>query len=81
MGILIRIPCFILQPTELLSSWESLAKWSENAAEAKLLQDEMQQLKVVIRAYGTHSVLLESREAIEITIQTYQVRRTEQMIN
>lgn len=61
-------------PTELLSSWESLAKWSENAAEAKLLQDEMHLLKVVIMAYGTHSVPLESREAIEITIQTFQVR-------
>lgn len=62
------------QSTELLSSWESLAKWSENAAEAKRLQDEMHQLKVVIKGYGTYNVLLESREAIEITIEQFQVR-------
>lgn len=59
---------------ELLSSWESLAKWSETAAEAKQLQDEMHTLKLVIKGYGCHSVLLESKEAIEITIQEFQVR-------
>lgn len=68
---------FIELSTELLSSWESLAKWSENAAEAKRLQEEMQQLNVVIKGYGTlTNVLLESKEAIQITIQTFQVRNS-----
>lgn len=64
---------FVLQ-TELLSSWECLAKWSENAAEAKLLQDDMRELKLVIKAYGIQNVLLESKEAIETIILEFKVR-------
>lgn len=76
--MLITILCSTIQPTELLSSWESLAKWSENAAEAKRLQNEMHELRVVIKGYGTHSVLLESKEAIKETIQNFQVSKVEE---
>lgn len=60
--------------TELLSSWECLAKWSENSAEARVLQDEIGELKLIIKAYGIQSATLESKEAIDATILEFEVR-------
>lgn len=65
---------------ELLSSWETLLKWSENAAEAKQLQEEMDELKVVLDTYGTKNILLESKASIESVSDILRVSEIQRLL-
>ncbi|KAG4070669.1 hypothetical protein HA402_013589 [Bradysia odoriphaga] len=53
---------------ELLSSWESLLHWSENASVARQLQEEMLVLKSVLNKLGNRDGILDSESSIQMSI-------------
>lgn len=53
---------------ELLSSWESLLHWSENASVARQLQEEMSVLKSVLNKLGNRDGILDSESSIQMSI-------------
>lgn len=59
--------------TELLSSWESLLHWSENASVARQLQEEMLVLKSVLNKLGNRDGILDSESSIQISIDELKV--------
>lgn len=60
--------------TELLSSWESLLHWSENASVARKLQEEMLVLKSVLNKLGNRDGILDSESSIQMSIDELKVR-------
>lgn len=59
--------------TELLSSWESLLHWSENASVARQLQKEMLVLKSVLNKLGNRDGILDSESSIQMSIDELKV--------
>lgn len=59
--------------TELLSSWESLLHWSENASVARQLQEEMLVLKSVLNKLGNRDGILDSESSIQMSIDELKV--------
>ncbi|KAJ6636118.1 Klarsicht protein, partial [Pseudolycoriella hygida] len=53
---------------ELLSSWESLLHWSENASVARELQQEMLVLKSQLNKLGNRDGILDSEASIQMSI-------------
>lgn len=61
------------QIAELLSSWESLLHWSENASVARQLQEEMVVLKTVLNKLGNRDGILDSEASIQMSIDDLKV--------
>lgn len=59
--------------TELLSSWESLLQWSENASVARQLQEEMSVLKGVLNKLGNRFGTFDSESTIQLSIEELKV--------
>ncbi|EDV96000.1 GH15451 [Drosophila grimshawi] len=60
------------QTKDLLVAWEDLLNWSENAASARKLQQEMSALKHSLRRLGdksTPELLLDTEPAIQIAVE------------
>lgn len=58
---------------EILSSWESLLHWSENASVARQLQDEMAALKGVLSKLGHRCGSFDSETSIQLSIEELKV--------
>lgn len=64
---------YLLVFTEILSSWESLLHWSENASVARQLQDEMAALKGVLHKLGHLNGTFDSESTIQMSIEELKV--------
>ncbi len=73
MNGLLKLFFFIFFITELLSSWESLLHWSENASVARQLQEEMLVLKSVLNKLGNQDGILDSESSIQMSIDELKV--------
>lgn len=61
--------------TDLLSAWQDLLAWSENAASARNMQEDMSVLKHALNRLGNKSSfeLLDNESAIQIAIEALKV--------
>lgn len=66
---------------ELLSSWESLLHWSENASVARQLQEEMSVLKSVLNKLGYRDGILDSESSIQMSIDDLKVSQISFIVN
>ena len=68
--------CFYILPTDLLAAWEDLLGWSENAAAARKMQEDMIVLKHSLNRLGNKSSfeLLDTEPSIQIAIEALKVR-------
>lgn len=64
---------FIKIISELLSSWESLLSWSENATVARQLQEEMSILKGSLNRLGTQFGTFDSEDGLIYAIEELKV--------
>ncbi|XP_017862136.1 PREDICTED: chromatin modification-related protein EAF1 isoform X6 [Drosophila arizonae] len=64
---------------DLLGNWEDLLNWSENAASARKLQQEMSALKHTLRRLGDPSTpeLLDTEPAIQVAIEALKHDQTQ----
>lgn len=67
-------------PLDLLAAWEDLLGWSENAAAARKMQQDMVVLKHALNRLGNKSSfeLLDTEPSIQIAIEALKVSRVEQ---
>ncbi|XP_030239933.1 uncharacterized protein LOC108650351 isoform X4 [Drosophila navojoa] len=67
------------QTKDLLANWEDLLNWSENAASARKLQQEMSALKHTLRRLGDPSTpeLLDTEPAIQVAIEALKHDQTQ----
>ncbi|XP_017862134.1 PREDICTED: uncharacterized protein LOC108613287 isoform X4 [Drosophila arizonae] len=67
------------QTKDLLGNWEDLLNWSENAASARKLQQEMSALKHTLRRLGDPSTpeLLDTEPAIQVAIEALKHDQTQ----
>lgn len=64
---------YFIKISELLSSWESLLSWSENAAVARQLQEEMSILKGSLNRLGTQFGTFDSEDGLLYAIDELKV--------
>jgi hypothetical protein len=57
----------------LIASWENLLKWSDNAAVARRLQEEMSVLKAALQNFGLQFHGFDSEESIRDAIEDLKV--------
>ncbi|XP_060655341.1 klarsicht protein isoform X6 [Drosophila nasuta] len=64
---------------DLLAAWEDLLNWSENAAGARKLQQEMSALKHTLRRLGDNATpeLLDTEPAIQIAVEALKQEQTQ----
>ncbi|KAL7732731.1 hypothetical protein ACLKA6_005879 [Drosophila palustris] len=64
---------------DLLAAWEDLLNWSENAAAARKLQQEMSALKLSLRRLGANATpeLLDTEPAIQIAVEALKQEQTQ----
>ncbi|XP_030081642.1 uncharacterized protein LOC111601126 [Drosophila hydei] len=67
------------QTKDLLANWEDLLNWSENAASARKLQQEMSALKHTLSRLGDPSTpqLLDTEPAIQVAIEALKHEQTQ----
>ncbi|KAH8372507.1 hypothetical protein KR093_011838, partial [Drosophila rubida] len=67
------------QTKDLLAAWEDLLSWSENAAGARKLQQEMSALKHTLRRLGDSATpeLLDTEPAIQIAVEALKQEQTQ----
>ncbi|XP_060655338.1 klarsicht protein isoform X3 [Drosophila nasuta] len=67
------------QTKDLLAAWEDLLNWSENAAGARKLQQEMSALKHTLRRLGDNATpeLLDTEPAIQIAVEALKQEQTQ----
>ncbi|XP_070064053.1 klarsicht protein isoform X3 [Drosophila virilis] len=67
------------QTKDLLAAWEDLLNWSENAASARKLQQEMSALKHTLRRLGDKSTpeLLDTEPAIQVAVEALKLEQTQ----
>ncbi|KAH8302280.1 hypothetical protein KR044_004776, partial [Drosophila immigrans] len=67
------------QTKDLLAAWEDLLNWSENAAGARKLQQEMSALKHTLRRLGDSATpeLLDTEPAIQIAVEALKQEQTQ----
>jgi hypothetical protein len=58
---------------DLIASWENLLKWSDNAAVARRLQEEMSVLKAALQNFGLQFHGFDSEESIRDAIEDLKV--------
>lgn len=58
----------------MVASWESLLTWSENAAVARRLQEDMNELKKSLLSFGTQFHSFDSEQSIKEAIEDLKVR-------